>query len=139
MMGAINLGGVFGYGRVSGVIRRADGFGQRDGLSFGNAGIQVVVKRATTIVEDEESKMDVDDTGDIKPAVQALPTSELDDTQTGDQQPMSFKLAVQLQNPTSKASPFARATLNLYLTVVLVFLSTISKHATMLAILEQLT
>lgn len=40
----------------------------------------MVVKRATTIVEDEESKMDVDDTGDIKPAVQALPTSDLDDT-----------------------------------------------------------
>jgi hypothetical protein len=42
-----------------------------------------------------------------------------------------------LKKPTRKASPFARATLNPYLTVILTFLSTISKHAATLAILER--
>jgi hypothetical protein len=67
-VGAINLGAVLEYGRVSGVIRRAGGFGQRDGLNFGSAGVKVVVK-ATTIFQDEESKMNIDDTGDIEPMV----------------------------------------------------------------------
>jgi hypothetical protein len=106
----------------------------------------VVVKKATTIVKDEE-KMDVDDTGDLKSLMEALlAATDIDDTQTGYQYPVSFKLAVQimfsmlshvLKNCTRKVSPFARATLNPYLTVILTFISTISKHPATLAILER--
>jgi hypothetical protein len=57
--------------------------------------------------------MNVDDTEDLKPAMQAsAATSEADDTLTGNQYPPSLKLAVQLtfsmlshtlMNPTHKA------------------------------------
>ena len=77
----------------------------------------------------------------------ALPvSSEVDDTLMGQEYPTSFKLATQLtfsmlsyalKNPTRKALPFARATLNPYLTIALTFLSTISKHPATLHILEQ--
>ena len=142
MMGAINLGAVLEYGRASGVIS------PRDGPNFGGGGVRVVVKRATTIVEDDETKMDVDDTGDSKlAAIHASPvSSEVDDTLMAQEYPTSFKLATQLtfsmlsyalKNPTRKASPFARATLNPYLTIALTFLSTISKHPATLQILKR--
>lgn len=57
MMGVINLGALLEYGRASSLIRRAGGFeGVKEGTNLGSAGIKVMIKRATTIVEDEESK-----------------------------------------------------------------------------------
>ncbi|KAF8136262.1 hypothetical protein EV363DRAFT_1395378 [Boletus edulis] len=46
-------------------------------------------------------------------------------------------LSLVLRNPTRKSSPFAESTLNPYLTVLLMFLVTVSKHAEILAILER--
>ncbi|KAG1801161.1 uncharacterized protein BJ212DRAFT_1591443 [Suillus subaureus] len=83
--------------------------------------------------EDSEEKwMDVDDKG----ASQASPA--LSDTNTPAEFPLSFKLALELaflmlsfilRNPTWKASPFACSTLNPYISVMLTFLATITKHA----------
>jgi len=76
-------------------------------------------------------------------------TSEVDEPvyTIANEYPATFKLTAQLtfamlsqmlKNPTLKASPFAQSTLNLYLTIVLMFLFTLSKYPTMLAVLEQL-
>jgi hypothetical protein len=151
MMGVVNLGAVLEYGRASSVVRRAGGFGMKEGTNLGSTGVKVVVKRATTIIEDEETKMDIDDGSDLRlaAAVQPSPaTSEADEavSKIADQYPAPFKLAAQLafsmlshvlKNPTRKASPFARSTLNPYLTIVLTFLATLSKHPASLAVLER--
>ena len=61
VMGVINLGVVLEYGKASGVIRNAGGLsGAREGTILGGAGVRMVVKRATIIVEDDESSMDFD-------------------------------------------------------------------------------
>src|ERR1700685_2188952 len=76
-------------------------------------------------------------------------TSEVDEPAytIANEYPATFKLTAQLtfamlsqmlKNPTLKASPFAQSTLNLYLTIVLMFLFTLSKYPIMLAVLEQL-
>ena len=151
MMGAINLGAVLEYGKASSVVRRAGGFGGvKEGTNVG-AGIKVMVKKATTILEDEETKMDIDDGSDFKLAgvVQASPaTSEADEavTSVATEYPTPFKLAAQLtfemlshvlKNPTRKAAPFARSTLNPYLTIILTFLATLAKNPATLAVLER--
>jgi protein SMG6 len=79
--------------------------------------------------EDSEEKcMGMDDEGDP----QASPA--LSDAHTPVELPVSFKLAMELafsmlsfvlRNPTWKASPFARSTLNPYLSVMLTFLATL--------------
>jgi hypothetical protein len=142
MMGAINLGAVLEYGRASSVIRRAGGFGGvKEGTNV-SAGIKVMVKKGTTILEDEETNMDIDDGTDLKlaGAVQASPaTSEADEATTAMAMvyPTPFELVAQLtfamlshllKNPTQKASPFTRSTLNPYLTIILTFLATIVKN-----------
>jgi len=75
-------------------------------------------------------------------------TSEVDEPvyTIANEYPAPFKLTAQLtfamlsqmlKNPTLKALPFTWSTLNLYLTIVLMFLSTLSKHPTRLTVLEQ--
>jgi hypothetical protein len=84
----------------------------------------------------------LDDGTDLKlaRAVQVSPaTSEADEATTGmaTEYPTPFKLVAQLtfamlshvlKNPTRKASPFTRSTLNPYLTIILTFLATIGKN-----------
>ena len=76
-------------------------------------------------------------------------TSEVDEPvyTIANEYPATFKLTAQLtfaifsqmlKNPTLKALPFTWSTLNLYLTIVLMFLFTLSKYPTMLAVLERL-
>ena len=95
--------------------------------------------------------MDVDDSADLKltTAVQASPaTSEADEAASAmaDEYFIPFKLTAQLtfamlshvlKYPTRKSSPFARSTLNPYLTIVLTFLTTLSKRTAVLAVLER--
>lgn len=120
--------------RLPGVIRCTGGFGQRDGLNFGGSGIRAVMKRVTTITEDEE-KMHIDYAGDL--------ATEADNTQTGYQYPVSFELAVQITIPNLNAAvhfsrtPHVACVLYPYLTVFLTFIPTISKHPEALAILER--
>jgi protein SMG6 len=45
------------YGRASSVVSRARGFGgTKEGMHTNSSGVKVMVKRATTIAEDEETK-----------------------------------------------------------------------------------
>jgi hypothetical protein len=108
MMSIVNLGTILENGKASGVIHQVGELGPREGPNISGAGFRVVVKRATTISEDEETKMDVDDGGELKPIAAAVHVSP--------------------KSPTRKASPFARSTLNPYLTVALTSLTTVSKH-----------
>lgn len=59
--------------------------------------------------------------------------------------PVSLKLMMKLafsmlsfvlRNPTRKASPFSHSTLNSYLSIILTFLATVTKHAEALSVLE---
>ena len=107
----------------------------------------MVVKRATTIAEDDESRMDVDGS-DAKLGVglQASPAnSEIDEAVY--EYPAAFTLAAKLaftmlshllKRPTRKASPFARSTINPYATIILTFLSTLTKQNATLSVLEKL-
>ncbi|KAF7964541.1 hypothetical protein HWV62_5931, partial [Athelia sp. TMB] len=148
MMGVINLGAVLEYGKASGVVRNAGGLGgAREGTNLGGAGVRVVVKRATTIAEDDESRMDVDGS-DAKLGVglHASPAnSEIDEAVY--EYPAAFTLAAKLaftmlshvlKRPTRKASPFARSTINPYVTIILTFLSTLTKQNATLSVLEKL-
>ena len=46
-------------------------------------------------------------------------------------------LSFVLRNPTRKASQFSKQYLNPYITVILTFLATVSKHAETLSVLER--
>jgi hypothetical protein len=95
--------------------------------------------------------MDIDDSSDLRLAAAVRPspaTSEANEavSKIADQHPAPFKPAAQpaflmpphvLKNPTQKTSPFARSTSNTYLTIVLTFLTTLSKHPASLAVLER--
>ena len=146
MMGVVNLGAILEYGRASGVIRRSGGLGTREGSNLGAAAVRVVIKKPTAIVEDDDAKMDIDD---FKGKNQTSPATSEADEATGsyaNEYPASFKLAAQLtfamlshvlKNPMRKSSPFAKPTLNPYMTIVLTFLATISRHPASLSTLER--
>jgi protein SMG6 len=80
MMGVVDFGAVLEYGRASFVVRRAGGFeAVKVGMNAGGgSGTKVMVKRVTTIAEDEETKMDIDDCADLK-LVASPATSEADE------------------------------------------------------------
>lgn len=143
MMAVVNISAVLEYGRPSGVLRKIGGVGARD---TGAGGPAVKVAKKSQVVpafrdeDSEEKRMDVDDEG----APQASPA--LSDANMPVELPVSFKLALELafsmlsfvlRNPTRKASPFARSTLNPYLSVMLTFLATVTKHAETLSVMER--
>ncbi|KIM78305.1 hypothetical protein PILCRDRAFT_11293 [Piloderma croceum F 1598] len=68
---------------MTSIVRRAGGFGgTKEGMHTNSSGVKVMVKRATTIAEDEDPKMDVNDSAELKltMAAQASPaTSEADE------------------------------------------------------------
>ncbi|KAF7969179.1 hypothetical protein HWV62_28007 [Athelia sp. TMB] len=121
------------------------------GTNLGGAGVRVVVQRATTIAEDDESRIDVDGS-DTKPGVDlqaslaSLTNSEMAKA-VYELYPAAFTLAANfaftmlsyvLKRPTRKASPFARSTINPYVTIILTFLATLIKQNTTLSVLEKL-
>jgi len=62
MMGGINLSAVLQYGRASSVVRQAGGFGGvKEVTTLSSPYVKVIVKKATTILKDEETKMDIED------------------------------------------------------------------------------
>ncbi|KAG0705195.1 hypothetical protein DFH29DRAFT_908006, partial [Suillus ampliporus] len=143
MMAVVNICAVLEYGRASGVLRKIGGVGARE-PGTGGPTVKVVKKghAAPAHREDdgEEKRMDVDDEGDL----QGSPA--LSDANMPAELPVSFKLAIELafsmlsfvlRNPTRKASPFARSTLNPYLSVMLTFLATVTKHAETLSVMER--
>ncbi|KAJ7442190.1 hypothetical protein B0H11DRAFT_2348588 [Mycena galericulata] len=113
---------------VCAVLEKAGGVGTRDTSGASDAAMRVMAKRASAAKEDKD-KMDVDDYGAPHQTSAAISEAEPDA-----QQPAAFRLALQLlfamlthalRRPTRKPSPFARASLNPYLTVVLTFLATV--------------
>ncbi|KAK0199205.1 hypothetical protein DFS33DRAFT_1388905 [Desarmillaria ectypa] len=134
MMAAINIGSILEYGKPSGVLKRIGGVGPRDS---GTAAAMRVMAKRELLAED---RMDVDE-----PTVQVSPALSEMEADSGEL-PYAFKLALQitftmvshvLRRPMRKISPFARSTVNPYLTVVLTFLATILKHEASREVLER--
>jgi protein SMG6 len=147
MMAVVNISAMLEYGKPSGVLRKRGGVGARD-LAAISTGMRVMTKRGAL----EEEKMDIDEqqhgrSPDLKAtitAIQTSPTLALAEATT--EPPASFKLALQLtfamlthvlRNPQRKASPYARSTLNPYLTLLLTFLATVLRHPATLELLER--
>lgn len=147
MMAITNIGAVMEYGRSSSVLRKTGGMGSRDAAS--TAPLRVFAKRTAVVQPEEdaeEKRMDVDDDGSKSDTFQSQTSPTLPDSPLSLELSQAFKYAMQLalsmfsfvlRNPTRKASPFAKSTLNPYLTVFLTFLITVSKHPETLAILER--
>ncbi|KAG2345159.1 hypothetical protein BDR05DRAFT_989001 [Suillus weaverae] len=141
MMAVMNISTMLEYGCPSGMLRKIGGVGARD-TGAGGLAVKVSKKSQVPVFRDKDSEekcVDMDDEG----APQASPT--LSDANMPVELPVSFKLALELafsmlsfvlRNPTRKASPFARSTLNPYLSVMLTFLATVTKHAEMLSMME---
>ncbi|KAF9050675.1 hypothetical protein BDZ89DRAFT_1057118 [Hymenopellis radicata] len=118
-MAVINIGSILEYGKPTGVS---------------TAAMRVMAKRELLA----EDRMDVDDPSG-SPVLTQMDTDSPD-------LPMGFTLALQLtfsmlsyvlRHPTRKSSPYARSTINPYLTVILTFLSNILKHAGAKQVLER--
>ena len=147
MMAVTNIGAVMEYGRPGGILRKMGGTGSRDATS--SAPFRVFAKRNAVFQPDEdveEKRMDVDDDTSKSDPFQSQTSPLLAESPVSLELSQAFKYAMQLafsmlsfvlRNPTRKASPFAKSTLNPYLTVFLTFLATISKHSETLAILER--
>ncbi|KZP02206.1 hypothetical protein FIBSPDRAFT_880502 [Athelia psychrophila] len=128
--------------KQSGVIRNAGGFGAREGTNLGSVGVRVMVKRATTITEDDESRMDVDSLGT---GIQASPAnSEINEAAY--EYPAAFTFAAKLvfsmlshvlERLTRKVSPFAHSTINSYVTILITFLTTLTKQPATLAVIDK--
>jgi len=158
MMAVINLGAILEYGRPTGVLRRVAGIGNREGApnvspSAGSGAmvtgkVKVMMSKKADL---DDKKMDVDDEGvetmneRMVTAIQLSP-SVRDAASSGSGVPNPLRLSMQLtlkmlshalQNPTHQATPFARETLNPYITIVLTFLATILKDRQALSVLER--
>ena len=122
----MNLGAVLEYGRASGVIYWSGSIGMRESSSLGSMGVRVVVKKPTTVIEDEDTKMDIDGSDDSKllRGIQTSPaTSEAKEASGSytNEYLALFKLAAQimftmlsyvLKNPTGRPTPISKLTLN---------------------------
>lgn len=158
MMGVVNIGAVFEYGRPGTVLRRVGGKEMGSGVGTEVAAMKVMMAKKVlsggnvTSPVDEET-MEVDEPRRL-PVVRTFGSHQISPTtseceevvQHEDDHPPSFKYALQLtfamlshvlRRPTRKASPFARSTLNPYLTVLLTFLSTVLRHLPTLALMER--
>jgi len=147
MMAVVNISAILEYGRPSGMLRKVGLVGTREG-GHGGATVRVVSKKTHVMpahLEDDgdEKRMDVDDET-FKGDPQVSPA--LSDADIPTELPVPLKFAMELafsmlslvlRNPTRKASPFARSTLNPYLSVMLTFLATVTKHADALSVLER--
>ncbi|KAJ6474304.1 hypothetical protein C8R45DRAFT_1160587 [Mycena sanguinolenta] len=132
MMAIVNVCAVLEYGKPTGVLKKAGGVMR-----------VVTAKRAAANADGkDEDKMDVDK--DNAPQQESPAMSEAEPNVQA--VPASFRFALQLtfamlshvlRCPTRKSSPFARSTLNPYLTVILTFLATVLKHPQTLDAMER--
>ncbi|KAJ7721075.1 hypothetical protein DFH07DRAFT_1008258 [Mycena maculata] len=138
MMAIVNICAVLEYGKPTGVLKKAGGVGTRDMSGASAAAMRVMAKRASAADDGDKDKMDVDDDA---PQQTSPAMSEAEP-----EPPAAFHLALQLlfamlthalRRPTRKPSPFARSSLNPYLTVVLTFLATVLRHPATLAAVER--
>ncbi|KAG2029176.1 hypothetical protein BDR03DRAFT_1018778 [Suillus americanus] len=142
-MAVMNIGAVFEYGHLSSVLHKIGGIGACD-TGAGGLAVKVAKKYQPTPAfcneYGEEKRMDVDDEG--TPQTSPVPS----DANMPAELLVSFKLALEfafsmlsfiLHNLMQKASPFSCSTLNPYLSVMLTFLATVTKHAETLSVMER--
>jgi protein SMG6 len=155
MMAVVNLGAVLEYGRADGGVKNAAsaaGLGGRIQTTSDKRVTAVVSRTEELKIDDsteEEKKMDIDEPEEKKHSGEGeaprapLPFSRTDSPELSH----CFHLALQLtfttlsytlHHPWRKTNAFARPSLNPYITVVLTFLSTLVKHAPVLALLERM-
>ena len=147
MMAVINISAIMEYGGPS-VLRKVGGLGGSREVN-GVTPVRVVAKRSPVIHHEdvrEDRQMDVDDESPRVPFAAAHVSPALSDADLATELPPRFKFAMQLtfsmltfvlRHPTRKASQFSKPSLNPYLTVVLTFLVTMTKHAETLSVLER--
>ncbi|KAJ7752078.1 hypothetical protein B0H16DRAFT_1887390 [Mycena metata] len=142
MMAIVNICAVLEYGKPLGVLKKGGGVGTRDMSGASAVAMRVMAKRAQAEDDKDKDKMDVDEEGMQQQTSPAMSDAEAAATEA----PVSFRFALQLlfamlshvlRRPTRKSSPFARSTLNPYLTVVLTFLATVLKHPQTLDAMER--
>ncbi|KAJ7172704.1 hypothetical protein C8R46DRAFT_1086975 [Mycena filopes] len=142
MMAIVNICAVLEYGKPLGVLKKGGGVGTRDMSGASAVAMRVMAKRAQAEDDKDKDKMDVDEEGIQQQTSPAMSEAEAATTEA----PASFRFALQLlfamlshvlRRPTRKSSPFARSTLNPYLTVVLTFLATVLKHPQTLDAMER--
>ncbi|KDQ59481.1 hypothetical protein JAAARDRAFT_126988 [Jaapia argillacea MUCL 33604] len=142
MMAVVNIGSILEYGRPSGMLRKtgALGLGVTSAVPVASMARMKLAKKEA---DSEDKNMDVDDDTAVVTAIQTSPTLS---NSAASELPLPLKFALQLtfamlsqtlRKPTRKSSPFARSTLNPYITVILTFLSTILKHHAILEIMER--
>ncbi|KAL4251674.1 hypothetical protein ABKN59_003762 [Abortiporus biennis] len=159
MMAIINIGAILEFGRPTAVLRRVAGVATKDGMpmsspAIGNGAtatgkVKLMMVKKT---DGDDKKMDVDDEEDggegiserVVTGIQLSPA--MAGAIAGEQLPLSLKLALQLtftmlahalRHPTHQATPFARQTLNPYITIILTFLSTVLKDRHTFGIMER--
>lgn len=160
MMAVVNITAILEYGKQNAVLRRVAGIGSREGGPVTSGPVNGNGAMATGKVKlmmvkkaDGEKDMEVDgeEGGDmtnvrrmvtgiqISPAMsEATPPGEIPDTLRLAAK-LTFKMLKHvLKKPTRHATPFARETLNPYITVVLTFLATIFKDRQAFGTLERL-
>ncbi|KAF9466407.1 hypothetical protein BDZ94DRAFT_220383 [Collybia nuda] len=145
MMAIVNIGAIYEYGRPGGVLRRVGG--KEGGVGAEAAAMKVMMaKKMMGVNGGEDEKMDVDGQHS-----QASPTtSDAGDSQMpreeAEDHPPAFKYSLQLtfamlehvlRRPTRKASPYARSSLNPYLSIMLTFLATVLRHSPTLVVMER--
>jgi len=147
MMAVINISAIMEYGGPS-VLRKVGGLGVSREIN-GVTPIRVVAKRSPVIHHEdvrEDRQMDVDAESPRVSSAAAHVSPALSDADLATELPPRFKFAMHLafsmlsfvlRHPTRKASQFSKPSLNPYLTVVLTFLATMTKHAETLSVLER--
>lgn len=159
-MAIVNLGAILEYGKQTAVLKRVAGIANRDGAPtttspMTNGSVATgKVKLMVSKKGDGEKDMEVDGEGDenaigsrrIVTGIQISPAVS-EATPAPGEIPDPLRLAAKLtftilshvlKKPTRQATPFAKETLNPYITIVLTFLATIFKDRHALATLERL-
>lgn len=154
MMAVSNIGAILEYGRGNAVLRRVAGIGGNASPVPGHGTAAKVKLMTAKKPESDEKQMDVDDDEDTSGArtekvVNFHNSPSLSEAATSPNEPelptalqhsmrlTFFLLAQTLRKPTRVTSPFARAILNPYLTVMLTFLATVLKDRHALSVFER--
>ncbi|KAG6379155.1 hypothetical protein JVT61DRAFT_11595 [Boletus reticuloceps] len=122
MMAVTNDGALLEYGRPGGVLRRAGGTGTRDATS--TIPFRVFTKRNVPAQPEE----DPEGSGWMWTTTRRNPICNA---------ALVFNAFARAPQPDAQIFAFAKSTLSPYLTVLLTFLTTVSKHAETLTILER--
>ncbi|KZS89877.1 hypothetical protein SISNIDRAFT_444548 [Sistotremastrum niveocremeum HHB9708] len=153
MMAVVNIASILEYGKEGGVLKRIAGSGPRENGGKGpDADTKILSKRGDGMHGRTESvlkKMEVDEPEEMHEDEMHEYDRFSDDhdaSQPSDEAPQAFQRSVQLvfailshtmRHPVRKPTPWARSTLNPYITVLLTWLAYAFKRPQMCAMLER--